>query len=63
MKQSEEAPRTPLAKLAVKATNGVFVIELSTPTLRCGAIFNCSRKINGSTSRSSTSMAAEPSWP
>ena len=29
VKQSEEAPGTPLAKLAVKATNGVFVIELS----------------------------------
>jgi hypothetical protein len=29
VKQSEEVPGTPLAKLAVKATNGVFMIELS----------------------------------
>ena len=29
MKQSEEVPGTPLAKLGVKATNGVFTIELS----------------------------------
>ena len=29
MKQSEQVPGTPLAKLAVKATNGVFMIELS----------------------------------
>jgi hypothetical protein len=29
MKQSEQAPGTPLAKLAVKATNSVFTIELS----------------------------------
>jgi hypothetical protein len=29
VKQSEEVPGTPLAKLAVKATNGLFTIELS----------------------------------
>jgi hypothetical protein len=29
MKQPEEVPGTPLAKLGVKATNGVFTIELS----------------------------------
>jgi hypothetical protein len=29
MKQSEQVPGTPLAKLDVKATNGVFMIDLS----------------------------------
>jgi len=29
MKQSEQAPGTPLAKAAVKVTNGLFMIELS----------------------------------
>ena len=29
MKQSEQMPGTPLAKLAVEATNGLFIIELS----------------------------------
>ena len=29
MKQSEQEPGTPLAKVAAKATNGVFIIELS----------------------------------
>ena len=29
MKRSEQEPGTPLAKLAARATNGVFIIELS----------------------------------
>ena len=59
MKQSEQTRGTPLAGLAVKVTNGFFLIGLSSrrsPT--CSTTFSCSRSVRGSTFRSCTPMAA-----
>ena len=50
MKQAEEARGTPLAGLAVKVTNGFFLIGLLRSTPTGSATFSCSRIRSGSSS-------------
>ena len=63
MKQAEQVRGSPLAGLAVKVTDGFFVIGLSAvDTGRAAQRATSQRTARGSTSRSSTPTAAVPSW-
>ena len=62
MKQAEQARGTPLSELAVKVTNDSSSSGCPRWTLTCSTTCNSSKSVPGSTSRSSTPMAAAPSW-
>ncbi len=63
MKQNEQARGVPLAGLAVKVTNGYFLIGLSAvDSRRAAQSSSCSRSATGSTSRSSIPTASAPFW-
>ncbi len=62
MKQAEQTRGVPLAGLAVKVTNGFFLIGLSAADTDRDRNCSCSRSAPGSTSRWSTPTTAAPFW-